>query len=65
MHALVPAARFARELSKPQCQTALPFVTTGLDPVVHAEMQLQRPSGNSEMAPSPHGLLGQSPAMTK
>jgi hypothetical protein len=44
----------------------LPFVTTGLDPVVHAEMQFLKPFGESAQATLPHGLPGLmfSPAMT-
>src|ERR1700722_4671630 len=35
------------------------LVTTGLDPVVHAEMQLRKPFGNSKRASPPHGLPDQ------
>jgi len=39
-------------------QAAHSFVTTGLDPVVHAEMQLFKTHGEAERAALPHGLPG-------
>jgi hypothetical protein len=53
--------RDAREFGKPQCQTAPVPVTTGLDPVVHAELQQRKLSGTFVAA----WIAGSSPAMTK
>src|SRR6516162_6206836 len=41
------------------------LVTTGLDPVVHADSSLTNAGGSAAPAQLPHGLPGLRPAMTK
>ena len=51
-----PAAHSRASVVKQRC---IFLVTTGLDPVVYAEVRRRRPSGTSEPASSPHGLPDQ------
>jgi len=49
-----------RNLGARRLHTEVPsLVTTGLDPVVHAEVQRLRRCRKSEPASQPHGLPGQ------
>ena len=49
---------FSRRAKRPSSakRDNISLVTTGLDPVVHAEVQLRKPFGHSKWASPPHGL---------